>query len=73
MNEPLWADLVLAPASFAFAALFFFRPYWADRLYRGLWFRVTPGRGRILGCIALVSAAYYTIMLILRPFNAVFG
>jgi len=45
-------------APLAFAGLFLGKPDLADRLYRGLGFRITPRRARIIGFIALALGAF---------------
>ena len=43
------------------AALFYFRPSWADRLYRGFGFAITPRRGRVLSGLFIAGALYEAV------------
>ena len=62
MHHPWYDDgyfvgcSIMVPWSLGLAALFFFRPNWADRLYRGFGFRITEKRGRLLGYLCLAGA-----------------
>jgi len=64
MTQPWYDDGYFVDYSFmavwllGLAALFFFGPNWADRLYQGLGFRITENRGRFLGYLCLAGAAW---------------